>query len=177
ETGDEPGELDRSVARCAEDGVPAARVAAILEQLEVRPVLTAHPTEAVRRSILDHQDRNGQELARLRAPLSARERDRVRQRIATQVEILWHTDEVRSVRPRVLDEVGNALFYLERTFFDAVPDLQDELAAALTRHYPTVMPSVESCIRLGSWVGSDQDGNPNANAEMLTQTLRLQRRT
>src|SRR3989441_579040 len=81
ETGDETGELDRSVARCAEDGVPAARVAAILEQLEVRPVLTAHPTEAVRRSILDHQDR------------------------------------------------------------------------------------------------SDQDGNPNANAAMLTQTLRLQRRT
>jgi len=76
ETGDEAGELDRSVARCAEDGVPAARVAAILEQLEVRPVLTAHPTEAVRRSILDHQDRIGQELARLRAPLSSRERDR-----------------------------------------------------------------------------------------------------
>src|SRR5438094_699160 len=77
ETGDESGELDRSVARCAEDGVPAARVAAILEQLEVRPVLTAHPTEAVRRSILDHQDRIGQELARLRAPLPLY-RDRVR---------------------------------------------------------------------------------------------------
>src|SRR3989440_3729487 len=177
ETGDETGELDRSVARCAEHGVADARVARVLAALEVRPVLTAHPTEAVRRSILDHQDRIGQELALLRAPLASADEKRVRQRIATQVEILWHTDEVRSVRPRVLDEVGNALFYLERTFFDAVPDLQDELAAALTRHYPTVMPSIESCIRLGSWVGSDQDGNPNANAEMLTQTLRLQRRT
>src|SRR5256885_134590 len=176
-TTEDPGELDRSIARFKAQRIPGEQVTGTLEQLEVRPVLTAHPTEAVRRSILDHQDRIGQELARLRAPLSARERDRVRQRIATQVEILWHTDEVRSVRPRVLDEVGNALFYLERTFFDAIPDLQDELAAALTRHYPTVMPSVESCIRLGSWVGSDQDGNPNANAEMLTQTLRLQRRT
>ena len=177
ETGDETGELDRSVARCAEDGVPAARVAAILEQLEVRPVLTAHPTEAVRRSILDHQDRIGQELARLRAPLSARERDRVRQRIATQVEVLWHTDEVRSVRPRVLDEVGNALFYLERTFFDSIPDIHEELAEALVRSYPEVVPAVGPLIRLGSWVGSDQDGNPNANAAMLTQTLHLQRRT
>ena len=44
--------------------------------------------------------------------------------MATQVEVLWHTDEVRSVRPRVLDEVGNALFYLERTFFDAIPDVR-----------------------------------------------------
>ncbi|TMF57080.1 MAG: phosphoenolpyruvate carboxylase, partial [Chloroflexi bacterium] len=177
ETGDEVGELDRSVARCAEHGVPDVRVAAVLEQLEVRPVLTAHPTEAVRRSILDHQDRIGQELARLRAPLSARERDRVRQRIATQVEVLWHTDEVRSVRPRVLDEVGNALFYLERTFFDTIPDIHEELAEALARSYPGVLPPVGPPIRLGSWVGSDQDGNPNADAAMLTQTLRLQRRT
>jgi len=176
EAADEAGDLDRSLARCAEHGVPAARVGAALEQLEVRPVLTAHPTEAVRRSILDHQDRIGQELARLRAPLSARERDRVRQRIATQVEVLWHTDEVRSVRPRVLDEVGNALFYLERTFFDTIPDIHEQLAEALARSYPGVRPPAGPLIRLGSWVGSDQDGNPNADAAMLTQTLHLQRR-
>src|SRR5438874_1325300 len=177
EATDDPGELDRSIARFKAQGIPADRVAATLEQLEVRPVLTAHPTEAVRRSILDHQDRIGQELARLRAPLSARERDRVRQRIATQVEVLWHTDEVRSVRPRVIDEVGNALFYLERTFFDAVPDVQQQLVEALSRHYPGIRVPADPPIRLGSWVGSDQDGNPNANAAMLTETLRLQRRT
>ena len=74
ERGDESTDLDESVARCIEYGVPAESVAAVLERLEVRPVLTAHPTEAVRRSILDHQDRIGQELVRLRAPLSARER-------------------------------------------------------------------------------------------------------
>src|SRR6266550_2363164 len=177
EATDDPGELDRSIARFRAQGIPAERVTATLEQLEVRPVLTAHPTEAVRRSILDHQDRIGHELARLRAPLSPRERDRVRQRIGTQVEVLWHTDEVRSVRPRVLDEVGNALFYLERTFFDAIPDIHEELAEALVRSYPEVVPAVGPLIRLGSWVGSDQDGNPNANAAMLTQTLHLQRRT
>jgi phosphoenolpyruvate carboxylase len=177
ETSDDVGELDRSVARFAAQHIPADRLTATLEQLEVRPVLTAHPTEAVRRSILDHQDRIGQELAQLRAPLSSRERDRVRQRIATQVEVLWHTDEVRSVRPRVLDEVGNALFYLERTFFDAIPDVHQQLAEALIRHYPGIHVPLNSPIRLGSWVGSDQDGNPNANAAMLTETLRLQRRT
>src|SRR3989440_10302984 len=169
--------LMQSLARCLEFGVSSDQLAAALRRLEVRPVLTAHPTEAVRRSILDHQDRIGQELALLRAPLSARERDRVRQRIATQVEVLWHTDEVRSVRPRVLDEVGNALFYLERTFFDAIPDVQQQLVEALGRHYPGIRVPADPPIRLGSWVGSDQDGNPNANAAMLTETLRLQRRT
>src|SRR2546429_4749991 len=177
ETTEDAGELDRSIARFKAQRIPAERVTATLEQLEVRPVLTAHPTEAVRRSILDHQDRIGQELARLRAPLSARERDRVRQRIATQVEVLWHTDEVRSVRPRVLDEVVNALFSLERTFFDAIPDVQQQLVEALGRHYPGTRVPADPPIRIGSWVGSDQDGNPNANAAMLTETLRLQRRT
>src|SRR5947199_2151574 len=106
---EDAGELDRSVARFAAQRIPAGRLTATLEQLEVRPVLTAHPTEAVRRSILDHQDRIGQELARLRAPLSARARDRVRQRIATQVEVLWHTDELPSIHPRLLPAFGNAL--------------------------------------------------------------------
>src|ERR1700737_5190500 len=176
ETSEDVGELDRSVARFAAQRISADRLTATLEELEVRPGLTAHPTEAVRRSILDHQDRIGEELARLRAPLSPRDRDRVQRRIQTQVDLLWQTDEVRSVRPRVLDEVGNANFYLERTFFDAIPDVIDELSGILGRHYPGVSLPVRPLIRLGSWVGSDQDGNPNANAAMLTQTLHLQRR-
>ncbi|HET9847383.1 MAG TPA: phosphoenolpyruvate carboxylase, partial [Candidatus Dormibacteraeota bacterium] len=135
--------LDESLARIAAQGVSANDVAGVLQELEIRPVLTAHPTEAVRRSILDHQDRIGQQLAMLRTPLPAQDHDRVRQRIATQVEVLWHTDEVRSVRPRVLDEVGNALFYLERTFFDGLPDVQAELAEAVGRHYPSISSDIE----------------------------------
>ena len=177
EDDDPGGDLNRSVALLAQHHIPQARLAAVLDRLEVRPVLTAHPTEAVRRSILDHQDRIGQQLALLRAPLAARERDRVRQRMATHVEVLWHTDEVRSVRPRVLDEVGNAIFYLERTFFDAIPDVHEQLGESLARHYPRITLPAQPLISLGSWVGSDQDGNPNANAQMLTETLRLQRRT
>src|SRR5205085_7978986 len=83
EQSDENQGLDRAVAQCAEQGIPADRMRATLEHLEVRPVLTAHPTEAVRRSILDHQDRIGEELSRLRAPVSSRERERIRQRIGT----------------------------------------------------------------------------------------------
>ncbi|TME44504.1 MAG: phosphoenolpyruvate carboxylase [Chloroflexi bacterium] len=169
--------LMQSLAHCVACGVSSDQLAAAFRRFEVRPVLTAHPTEAVRRSILDHQDRIGQELARLRAPLSSDEGDRVRQRIATQVEILWHTDEVRSVRPRVLDEVGNAIFYLERTFFDGIPEIERQLVEAVAKHYPDVDPPLDASLRLGSWVGSDQDGNPNVDARMLAETLRLQRRT
>ena len=77
----------------------------------------------------------------------------------------------------MLDEVGNALFYLERTFFDAIPELDQRLAVALARHYPDITLPPHPMVRLGSWVGSDQDGNPNADAAMLTETLRLQRRS
>lgn len=168
--------LSESIARLREHGVTAERITQVLAELDVRPVLTAHPTEAVRRSILDHQDRIGEQLAQLRAPLPPAERERVRQRIAMQIEVLWHTDEVRSVRPRVLDEVANALFYFERTFFDAIPDVHQQLVDAIGRYFPSVSTPRTPATRLGSWVGSDQDGNPNADANMLTQTLALQRR-
>src|SRR5713101_4158272 len=147
-----------------------------LDRLEVRPVLTAHPTEAVRRSILDRQDRIGEELAHLRTPLSDREAELVRRRLAIDVQILWHTDEERAERPRVLDEVGNVLFYLERVFSDAVPDVLMELSEALRDAYPSVPLPPRPLIRLGSWVGGDQDGNPNVDATVLAETLRLQRR-
>jgi len=78
--GDTTGELDRLLARCRERDIAGEQVARLLERIEVRPVLTAHPTEAVRRSILDHQDRIGEELARLRAPLAAKDQERVRSR-------------------------------------------------------------------------------------------------
>src|SRR6202171_2426561 len=177
ESGEERGEFERLLAACAAQHLPAERIARVLQELEVRPVLTAHPTEAVRRSILDHQDRIGQELALLRAPLSTRERNRVRQRVATQVEVLWHTDEVRSVRPRVLDEVSNALFYLERTFFDAIPDVHEQLAEALAVYYPGIGVPHDPPIRLGSWVGGDQGDAPNASAAVLRAPRRLRRRT
>jgi phosphoenolpyruvate carboxylase len=170
------GELEALVARCLAANVPADRVASILNRLEVRPVLTAHPTEAVRRSILDRQDRIGEELAHLRTPLPAREAELVRRRLAIHVQILWHTDEVRSVRPRVLDEVGNVLFYLERVFSDAVPDVLLELGEALQTAYPSVPLQLRPLIRLGSWVGGDQDGNPNVDAHVLAETMGLQRR-
>src|ERR1700724_4779724 len=66
---------------------------------------------------------------------------------------------------------------MERPFFDAIPDVHEQMAEALAAYYPTIGAPLDPPIRLGSWVGSDQDGNPNANAAMLTETLRLQRRT
>jgi phosphoenolpyruvate carboxylase len=175
---DAPGSsaFDSLLARCREHGVPAAAVARLLERLEVVPVLTAHPTEAVRRSILDRQDRIGAELARLRAGDQRPVQDGLEDRIRVDVEILWHTDEVRSTGLRVTDEIQNAVFYLERVLVDAIPDVLAELAAALARHYPEVPLPWRPLLRVGSWVGGDQDGNPFVDADTLLQALRTQRR-
>lgn len=170
-----PGLFDLLLARCRALGVPAEAVAQVLQGLELVPVLTAHPTEAVRRTILDRQDHIGIELARLRAGGHQPE-DRLRDRIRIDVEILWHTDEVRSTGLRVTDEIQNAAFYLERILFDAVPDVVNELAGALGRHYPGLGLPGRPQLRLGSWVGGDQDGNPFVDADTLLLALRTQRR-
>jgi phosphoenolpyruvate carboxylase len=149
--------FDSLLARCRDRGVPAAAVARLLERLEVVPVLTAHPTEAVRRSILDRQDRIGAELARLRAGGRPPAPDGLEDRIRVDVEILWHTDEVRSTGLRVMDEIQNAVFYLERVMVDAIPDVLGDLAAALARHYPEVpLPD----LRGDSPLEVDAPGNP-----------------
>jgi phosphoenolpyruvate carboxylase len=175
-SGEAPGVFDTLLARCRRGGVPDAVVRELLEGLDVVPVLTAHPTEAVRRSILDRQDRIGAELGGLRAAVHARAHDRLRERVRSDVDILWHTDEVRSTRLRVMDEIQNAVFYLERVLFDAIPDVVGELAEAVARHYPGVELPARPQLRLGSWVGGDQDGNPFVDAETLLQALRSQRR-
>jgi phosphoenolpyruvate carboxylase len=171
-----PDVFDALLARCRHDGVPDGVVRRVLEGLDVVPVFTAHPTEAVRRSILDRQDRIGAELGALRNAVGARAHDRLRERLRTDVEILWHTDEVRSTQLRVMDEIQNAVFYLERILFDAIPDVTRELAEALARHYPDVELPARPQLRLGSWVGGDQDGNPFVDAGTLLHALRSQRR-
>src|SRR5207244_8742460 len=120
--GGSPDVFEALLARCRQAGLPDRAVGQLLEGLDVVPVLTAHPTEAVRRSILDRQDRIGAELGGLRSAVHAPARERLRERVRTDVEILWHTDEVRSARLRATDEIQNALFYLERVLFDAIPD-------------------------------------------------------
>lgn len=140
--------------------------------LDVRLVLTAHPTDIARRSILTHQRVVVGCLERLDDPrLGLTERRRLEDEVREALAIWFATDEVRSLRPRVADEVRRMLFFFESVVFDAAA----ELAAELERAVAGDLPSGHPPLRFGSWAGGDMDGNPNVGPETIAQTLRAHR--
>src|SRR5215208_5041786 len=171
---DASGGLQReSLAETAEllelAGVNAAEA---LRSLHVELVLTAHPTEATRRSVLDHQADLMELLDRLDDPRGGRSRRRAMlAEVQEIVTIWWQTDEVRRARPRVDDEVRRSVFVFESTLFDAVPEVLVEVERAFATRVEAPV------VAFGSWAGSDMDGHPEVGAETLARTLRLHRRT
>ena len=130
----------------------------------VELVLTAHPTEATRRTVLEAHRRIAMLLARLddeSAPPS--ERRYAEDRLAEEVTLLWQTDEVRSKRPKVVDEIRQGLWFFEQSFWNAVPDLERELAEHLGEAPAT--------LRFGTWIGGDLDGNPNVGPDTIADAL------
>src|SRR4051794_13925303 len=153
----------------AREGVDAP---AALRALHVELVLTAHPTEATRRSVLDHQADLMELLDRLDDPRCGRARRRaVLEEVQEILAIWWQTDEIRRARPRVDDEVRRNLFVFESTLFDAVPEVLGEVERAFGVRVEAPV------LAFGSWAGSDMDGHPEVGAETLARTLRLHRRT
>ena len=134
-------------------------------------MLTAHPTEATRRSVLDHQLRVARLLDGLDDPRIGRSRRRaLLSELREALTIWWQTDEVRRVRPMVEDEVRRNLFFFEATLHDAVPEVLEELE----RCFEVRVDGRE--LAFGSWAGSDMDGHPEVGAETLARTLALHRR-
>ena len=147
-----------------------ADLAAALRSLHVELVLTAHPTEATRRSVLDHQLHVAKLLDELDDPRIGRSRRRsLLSELREALTIWWQTDEVRRVRPMVEDEVRRNLFFFEATLHDAVPEVLEELE----RCFGTHVDGRE--LSFGSWAGSDMDGHPEVGAETLARTLTLHR--
>ena len=156
--------LADAVARLRDAGVGDEELLEAAARLEVRPVLTAHPTEATRRTILQAHQRLATALRRLDDPeLPPSTQRRVRDQIGEEVTMLWQTDEVRSRRPRVVDEIRHGLWFVERSLWQALPRLVRELQDAI--------PGAPPPLRLGTWIGGDMDGNPNAGAETIADAL------
>lgn len=141
-----------------------------LSRLQVRPVLTAHPTEATRRTVLALQARVA-DLLLQRDVASTRERKAVEGRLETEVEILWLTSELRPDRPTVMDEVSNVLWYLESRMLPAEALAREELAAAFDETFGEPL-GVAPRLELGSWVGGDRDGNPFVTPEITLAACR-----
>jgi phosphoenolpyruvate carboxylase len=164
-----------AVARLRAAGVTPARMEAVLGRLRIELVLTAHPTEAKRRTILSKLQRIGETLRELQAPdLLPRERAAALSTLRAEVTGLWLTDRARTTRPAVTDEVRTGLYFVDRIFWKAVPGIAAELDRALRVHYPELRaPAV--WLTLASWIGGDRDGNPSVVAALTAETLRLHR--
>ncbi|HXC59378.1 MAG TPA: phosphoenolpyruvate carboxylase [Steroidobacteraceae bacterium] len=149
----------------AADGVPATAVADLLDQSLIVPVLTAHPTEVMRKSMLDHRRRIA-ELMSLRdsGALETPQGDVIESAIVRQIALLWQTRPLRRERMQVRDEVEIALSYLRDIFLPVLPQLYARWDRLLPRR-------AAGFLRLGSWIGGDRDGNPNVNAESLRHAL------
>jgi phosphoenolpyruvate carboxylase len=145
--------------------------AAALADLHVELVLTAHPTEASRRSVLDHQWAITELLDRVEDPRTGQSRRRAL--LAELREVLtvwWQTDEVRRARPHVEDEVRRTLYVFESVLYDAVPAVLDELERDLG-----ALPAAP-VLEFASWPGGDMDGHPEVGADTVTRTIELHRR-
>lgn len=137
-----------------------------LETFEVRPVFTAHPTEAARRSVLS-------KLSTVAELLDQPESKTREVRLAEAVDLLWQTDELRLGRPEPLDEAINALYYLDDLFRLTMPDVLDEFARELKRLKIDLAPTATP-FTFGSWIGGDRDGNPHITPEITKQAIVLQ---
>ncbi|MBS1791897.1 MAG: phosphoenolpyruvate carboxylase [Acidobacteria bacterium] len=154
------------------------RMQRVIDGLDIVPVMTAHPTEAARRTLLEKHRRLSDLLSAIDEPnLPQRQQNDLALQLAAEVESIWQTDEVRHSQMQVLDEVNNALYYFDATLFDSVPALLEELEFQLEKHFPGVKLRNRAVpLRFGSWVGGDRDGNPNVTPEITWETLRLQQR-
>ncbi len=166
----QPGSFRWAFERLAERGKSAGDLRELLRVLEVRPVLTAHPTEATRRTLLSLQSRLSEALI-LRGHVSASERKEIEAAIETDIELLWLTDEVRRDRPSVLDEVSSAIYYLEDRLVGAAAAVRARAERAFHDVFGRDL-GVGLKVTLGSWVGGDRDGNPYVTPEITLATVR-----
>jgi phosphoenolpyruvate carboxylase len=164
----------------------------LLARICITPVFTAHPTEVARRSVLFKRRRIAEILERLDSiPIPPAGLDALEASLLAEITALWQTDDVRSARPTVRDEVRMALDYFEASLFATVPVLYTEIASALDAEFPstglgaprldfetwyrTTTSSLPIVVRFGSWIGGDRDGNPFVTAATTAESLAMSR--
>ena len=173
------GSMEAVLTELRNTGLTPGEIQSLLNSLLYVPVVTAHPTEAKRRTVLlalrrifdVSEELVGRRLGRYR-------RAALLDRLRAEIQLLWNTDEVRHTRPQVADEIRNSLYYFRDSLFRAVPQFYRELDNAVARSYGKdagiVVPPV---LQFGSWVGGDRDGNPHVTPETPRYAVLINART
>lgn len=165
-----PRSLKAAVAAMAAAGLEGQAAAKLVREIDITLVMTAHPTEVTRRTVLDRH----QSLIALletcgRSDLTPEEQGASQAAILEEITLLWQSDELRPSRPSVVDEARNVLFYFDRVLFDVLPAFHSDVERAIGS------PVREPILRFGSWVGGDRDGNPFVTADVTWRVLGAQK--
>jgi phosphoenolpyruvate carboxylase len=171
-----PGSLRAAVMHLAARGTTAAELREMLAGAELRLVMTAHPTEARRRTTVEKLARIFARLRDLDEHLPVPGDEAAAHRaLAGTIQELWGSDEVRAASPTPLDEVHAGLVYFASTLHRVVPELYRELEAAVEEAYPGEEIPVPPLLTFGSWMGGDRDGNPNVTPAVTAEALEMMR--
>jgi phosphoenolpyruvate carboxylase len=164
--------------------VPPQLIQNLIDQLDIRLVFTAHPTEIVRHTIRDKQRRiarllrqmdQAEESAQTIGLTSSWEIEELKSQLTEEIRLWWRTDELHQFKPSVLDEVDYTLHYFDVVLFDALPQLYQRFNRAIANTFPELTPPRHRFCRFGSWVGADRDGNPSVTPEVTWKTACYQR--
>jgi phosphoenolpyruvate carboxylase len=178
--------ITAAVAELRAHNVPAEALQQWLDQAQIVPIFTAHPTESQRRTTLAKLRRISDALTAM-GPITVNvensgvwlpaERADLQTQIEEQIVSLWQSDIVRVVKPGVLDEVNNGLYYFQEVLPEALPRIYRDLERALRESYPEHAWRVPALLRMGIWMGGDRDGNPFVTPEVTVETVRMLRVT
>ena len=178
EAGRQRGSLVGTLCEMRRIGIGADEALGWLKRILVVPVFTAHPTEAARRSVMFKRRRIGEFLAALdRVPVPEQDLARLEELVLAEITGLWQTDEVRSRRPTVYDEIKMGLDYYDVSIFETLPSLYREIAEALRASYGLEIEAhaLPQVLRFGSWIGGDRDGNPYVTPDVTRDAIQLAR--
>jgi len=182
-SGPQQGSIEYALSKLDGAGVSGATVRSFFKDALISPVLTAHPTEVQRKSILDAEHEIARLLAERDLPLTPRERTRNDEMLHARIATLWQTRMLRYTKLTVADEIENALSYYRITFLRELPGLYDDLESEIASQFPQRSSrglrhnELPPFVQMGSWIGGDRDGNPNVNAATMQHALARQSTT
>jgi len=170
------GSFEDCLARLYENRIDRKTLFDLLSSLSIEPVMTAHPTEAKRLTILKKYRKIYLTIFKKENPIwTPEEKALLREDIINEIQKLWQTGDIFLERPTVEEEVSNGLYYFKETFYSVIPKLYRSLRRSIEKFYPEQGVVIPPLLRFGSWVGGDRDGNPNVTPEVTRWTIKTQR--